>query len=294
MESRRDHAVLYDSDCGFCKLSVRGLLRLDRDERLRAVAIQSDEGQRLLTEVPRGEAARERPSRDPGRDRPLRRATPRRRSPACCPRASFPPASSAASRTPPTASIAGSPATGAPSAASACARASRSSEGASTRPVAAARRLGLVAAALLGRVRVRGRGRPAPDRLPECTAERARAPPTGATSPTAPSSHSPTPAARPPGVEVELEVLDDADASRLGRGPQRRQRRSRRPGLDGDRLHRRARLRRDPDVAADHERGGDAAGLAGQRRREPDQRGDRQRPGAEPDPAERVRARSAG
>ena len=52
MEARRDHAVLYDDDCGFCKLSVRGLLRLDRDERLRAVAIQSDEGQRLLTEVP--------------------------------------------------------------------------------------------------------------------------------------------------------------------------------------------------------------------------------------------------
>lgn len=52
MESRRDHAVLYDSDCGFCKLSVRGLLKLDRDERLRPVAIQSEEGQRLLTEVP--------------------------------------------------------------------------------------------------------------------------------------------------------------------------------------------------------------------------------------------------
>lgn len=52
MESRRDHAVLYDSDCGFCKLSVRGLLRLDRDGRLRPVAIQSEEGRRLLTEVP--------------------------------------------------------------------------------------------------------------------------------------------------------------------------------------------------------------------------------------------------
>jgi len=52
MDSRRDHAVLYDSDCGFCKLSVRGLLRLDRDERLRPVAIQSDEGRRLLVEVP--------------------------------------------------------------------------------------------------------------------------------------------------------------------------------------------------------------------------------------------------
>lgn len=52
MDSRRDHAVLYDDDCGFCKLCVRGVLKLDRDERLRAVAIQSAEGQRLLTEVP--------------------------------------------------------------------------------------------------------------------------------------------------------------------------------------------------------------------------------------------------
>ena len=52
MGSRLDHAVLYDDDCGFCKLSVRGLLRLDRYERLRPVAIQSEEGQRLLTEVP--------------------------------------------------------------------------------------------------------------------------------------------------------------------------------------------------------------------------------------------------
>lgn len=52
MDSRLDHAVLYDDDCGFCKLCIRGLLRLDRDERLRPIAIQSEEGQRLLTEVP--------------------------------------------------------------------------------------------------------------------------------------------------------------------------------------------------------------------------------------------------
>ena len=43
--------MLYDGDCGFCRLSVRALLRLDRDERLRPVAIQSEEGQRLLGEV---------------------------------------------------------------------------------------------------------------------------------------------------------------------------------------------------------------------------------------------------
>ncbi|MFN8151244.1 MAG: DCC1-like thiol-disulfide oxidoreductase family protein [Solirubrobacterales bacterium] len=52
MDSRRDHALLYDDDCGFCKLCVRGMLRLDRDERLLPVSIQSEEGQRLLTEVP--------------------------------------------------------------------------------------------------------------------------------------------------------------------------------------------------------------------------------------------------
>ena len=55
MESRRDHALLYDDDCGFCKLCVRGMLRLDRDERLLPISIQSEEGQRLLTEVPESE-----------------------------------------------------------------------------------------------------------------------------------------------------------------------------------------------------------------------------------------------
>ncbi|HET6830279.1 MAG TPA: DCC1-like thiol-disulfide oxidoreductase family protein [Solirubrobacterales bacterium] len=52
MESRRDHALLFDGDCGFCRLATKAALRLDEDERLRAVAIQSEEGQRLLTEVP--------------------------------------------------------------------------------------------------------------------------------------------------------------------------------------------------------------------------------------------------
>jgi predicted DCC family thiol-disulfide oxidoreductase YuxK len=49
---RRDHALLYDDDCGFCKLCARAILGLDREGRLRPVAIQSDEGQRLLTEIP--------------------------------------------------------------------------------------------------------------------------------------------------------------------------------------------------------------------------------------------------
>jgi len=52
MQGRRDHAILYDGECGFCRLSVRAVLALDRRDRLRAVAIQSAEGQRLLAEVP--------------------------------------------------------------------------------------------------------------------------------------------------------------------------------------------------------------------------------------------------
>lgn len=51
MESRRDHALLYDGECGFCRLSAKAVMRLDENHRLRAVAIQSEEGQRLLTEV---------------------------------------------------------------------------------------------------------------------------------------------------------------------------------------------------------------------------------------------------
>ena len=45
------HAVLYDSDCGFCKWSLDKILAWDRHERLRPVAIQSPEGQELLSEV---------------------------------------------------------------------------------------------------------------------------------------------------------------------------------------------------------------------------------------------------
>jgi predicted DCC family thiol-disulfide oxidoreductase YuxK len=48
----RDHTVLYDSDCGFCKWSLDKILAWDRDDRLRPVAIQSPEGQELLAGVP--------------------------------------------------------------------------------------------------------------------------------------------------------------------------------------------------------------------------------------------------
>jgi predicted DCC family thiol-disulfide oxidoreductase YuxK len=53
---QRAHVVLYDADCGFCKLTVRWLLRLDRRRCLRPVAIQAPEGRSLLRELP--EAAR--------------------------------------------------------------------------------------------------------------------------------------------------------------------------------------------------------------------------------------------
>lgn len=49
------HIVLYDDRCGFCKLAVRWLLRLDRRRCLHPMAIQSPEGQRLLNEVPEAE-----------------------------------------------------------------------------------------------------------------------------------------------------------------------------------------------------------------------------------------------
>jgi predicted DCC family thiol-disulfide oxidoreductase YuxK len=44
--------ILYDRDCGFCKWSLDKLLLWDRARRLRPVAIQSDEGERLLAGMP--------------------------------------------------------------------------------------------------------------------------------------------------------------------------------------------------------------------------------------------------
>jgi predicted DCC family thiol-disulfide oxidoreductase YuxK len=43
--------VLYDRDCGFCRWSVGRLLAWDRGGRLRPVAIQSEEGERLLADL---------------------------------------------------------------------------------------------------------------------------------------------------------------------------------------------------------------------------------------------------
>jgi predicted DCC family thiol-disulfide oxidoreductase YuxK len=43
--------LLYDEDCGFCKWSLDKILAWDRARRLRPIAIQSDEGERLLAHV---------------------------------------------------------------------------------------------------------------------------------------------------------------------------------------------------------------------------------------------------
>ncbi len=45
-------AVLYDGDCGFCAWALAWLLRWDRGRRLEPVAIQSEEGARLLAGLP--------------------------------------------------------------------------------------------------------------------------------------------------------------------------------------------------------------------------------------------------
>jgi predicted DCC family thiol-disulfide oxidoreductase YuxK len=50
--SARDHTVLYDDDCGFCKWSLDKILAWDRGDRVRPVPIQSPEGQELLSDLP--------------------------------------------------------------------------------------------------------------------------------------------------------------------------------------------------------------------------------------------------
>jgi predicted DCC family thiol-disulfide oxidoreductase YuxK len=43
--------VLYDGACGFCKWILGGLLWLDRDRRLRPLALQRQEAESLLSEL---------------------------------------------------------------------------------------------------------------------------------------------------------------------------------------------------------------------------------------------------
>jgi predicted DCC family thiol-disulfide oxidoreductase YuxK len=45
-------AMVYDPDCGFCRVCVAVVLRWDRDARLRAVALTSMEGKELLAGMP--------------------------------------------------------------------------------------------------------------------------------------------------------------------------------------------------------------------------------------------------
>jgi predicted DCC family thiol-disulfide oxidoreductase YuxK len=50
--SEPQRVVLYDDDCAFCKWSLDKILAWDRRRRLRPVAIQSEEGQGLLANIP--------------------------------------------------------------------------------------------------------------------------------------------------------------------------------------------------------------------------------------------------
>ena len=45
------HVVLYDADCDFCRWSLDKILQWDRGRQVRAVAIQSEEGDRLLADM---------------------------------------------------------------------------------------------------------------------------------------------------------------------------------------------------------------------------------------------------
>lgn len=48
MAQRQHHTVLYDADCGFCRWCLAGLLSLDRQRRLRPVALGTPEADALL------------------------------------------------------------------------------------------------------------------------------------------------------------------------------------------------------------------------------------------------------
>ena len=48
---RAESLLLYDADCGFCRWSLARVLAWDRHRRVRPVAIQSAEGQRLLDDL---------------------------------------------------------------------------------------------------------------------------------------------------------------------------------------------------------------------------------------------------
>ena len=43
--------LLYDADCGFCRSALAGLLALDRDARVRPLALQAPEAVMLLADI---------------------------------------------------------------------------------------------------------------------------------------------------------------------------------------------------------------------------------------------------
>ena len=55
MPDRPRHTVIYDADCGFCRWCLGALLALDRDERLRPLALGTPEADGLLGGMSREE-----------------------------------------------------------------------------------------------------------------------------------------------------------------------------------------------------------------------------------------------
>jgi predicted DCC family thiol-disulfide oxidoreductase YuxK len=49
------HTIIYDPDCGFCRVCVAVLLRWDRERRLQPVALRSTEADRMLDGMPDAE-----------------------------------------------------------------------------------------------------------------------------------------------------------------------------------------------------------------------------------------------
>ena len=47
----RDAVLLYDRDCGFCRWSIAKVRACDRHERIRPLALQDPEAERLLADV---------------------------------------------------------------------------------------------------------------------------------------------------------------------------------------------------------------------------------------------------
>jgi predicted DCC family thiol-disulfide oxidoreductase YuxK len=49
------HPILYDPDCGFCRVCVAVVLRWDREGRLRPVALGTEEANTMLADMPEAE-----------------------------------------------------------------------------------------------------------------------------------------------------------------------------------------------------------------------------------------------